>query len=143
MTASQPEGDRVASVQNREVLHSFYDALNRDDVDAAVELCDDQVEVYLSPEVVAAVAPRGRRDVAGYLRGWIESWHDYSPQPEQFFEAGDQVVVMVQLRARGKGSRFEIEEPMADVYTLENGKIARLRFYVDRDTALRSAGISP
>jgi ketosteroid isomerase-like protein len=31
---------------------------------------------------------------------------------------------------------------MADVFTLEGGKIVRLRFYVDRDVALESAGVS-
>jgi ketosteroid isomerase-like protein len=49
---------------------------------------------------------------------------------------------MVQLRARGKGSRFEIEEEMADVFTLEDGKIVQLRLYVDRGVALDAAGLT-
>lgn len=128
--------------QHRELLRNFYDALNRDDLDAAVRLCDERVEVYQPPEVVASVPAKGRRDVATYLRGWFESWHAYQAEPEEFVEAGDQVVVMIHLKARGKGSRFEIEERMADVFTVEDGKIMRLRFYVDRDVALESAGVS-
>ena len=64
----------------------------------------------MPPEVVAAIAPRGHRDVGEYLRGWFDSWHMYQPEPEDFVAAGDQVVALVHLRARGKGSRFEIEE---------------------------------
>jgi ketosteroid isomerase-like protein len=48
---------------------------------------------------------------------------------------------MVELRARGKGSRFEIEEEMADVFTLDDGNIVQLRLYVDRNVALESAGM--
>jgi uncharacterized protein len=128
--------------QHHEVLRNFYDALNRDDLDAAIRLCHENVEVYQPPEVVASIPAKGHKDVASYLRGWFESWHAYQPEPEEFIEAGDQIVVMIHLKARGKGSRFEIEERMADVFTVEGGKIVRFRFYVDRNVALQSAGVS-
>src|SRR4051812_41101047 len=115
-----------------ELLRDFYDALSRNDVESAVGLCDPEVEVYLNPEVVAALAPKGHKEVASYLHGWFDSWDKYAPRPEEFIEAGEQVVVLVQLRARGKGSRFEIEEEVADVFRLDDGKIVQLRLYVDR-----------
>jgi uncharacterized protein len=124
-----------------DLLRAFYDALNRDDVDSAVELCDPDVRVWLNPDVVGALSPRGHKEVANYLRGWFESWDMYVPRPQEFIDAGDQVVVMVELRARGKGSRFEIEEEMADVFTLDDGNIVQLRLYVDRNVALESAGM--
>jgi uncharacterized protein len=132
----------MAKQQHLQLLRNFYDALNRDDLEAALGLCDENVEVYQPPNVVSSLPPRGHKDVALYLQGWFDSWHAYAPEPEEFIEAGDQVVVMVHLRAQGKGSRFEIQERMADVFTFENDKIVRFRFYVDRDAALESAGIS-
>src|SRR4051794_16470089 len=125
-----------------DLLQGFYDALNRDDVESAVRLCDADVRVYLNPDVVATLAPRGQKEVSEYLRGWFDSWDRYTPRPEEFIESGDQVVVMVQLQARGKGSRFEIEEEMADLFTLEDGKIVQLRLYVDRGVALDAAGLA-
>jgi uncharacterized protein len=125
-----------------DLLRDFYDALNRDDVESAVQLCDPDVRVYLNPDVVAALPPRGHKEVASYLRGWFDSWDTYVPRPQEFIDAGEQVVVMVDLRARGKGSRFEIEEEMADVFTLEDGNIVQLRLYVDRGVALDAAGIA-
>jgi ketosteroid isomerase-like protein len=129
----------MVSEHDAALLNSFYEALNRADVDAALDLCDHEVEVYLPPDVVAAVAPRGHRDVGAYLHGWFDSWHVYRPEPEDFIEAGGQVVALVHLRARGKGSRFEIEEQIADVFEVDGGKISKLRLYVQRDTALRQA----
>ena len=43
------------------------------------------------------------------------------------------------LRARGKGSRFEIDEEIADVFEVDDGKISKLRLYVQRDVALAQA----
>jgi uncharacterized protein len=125
-----------------ELIRDFYEALSRDDVDSAVELCDPDVEVYLNPDVVAALPPRGRKEVADYLRGWFDSWDKYVPRPREFIPAGDQVVVMVELHARGKNSRFEIEEEMADVFTLDDDRIVRLRLYVDRTVAREAAGLA-
>ena len=127
----------MVSHDDTALLRSFYDALNEGDVDAVLELCDEEVEVYMAPDVVAAVAPRGRRDVGEYLRGWFDSWHEYRPQPEDFVSVGGQVIALVNLRARGKGSRFQIEEQIADVFEVRGGKISKLRLYVHRDTALQ------
>jgi ketosteroid isomerase-like protein len=129
----------MVSKHDAALLNSFYEALNTADVDAALDLCDQEVEVYMPPDVVAAVAPRGHRDVGEYLRGWFDSWHVYEPRPEDFIDAGDQVVAFVHLRARGKGSRFEIEEQVADVFEVDGGKISKLRLYVQRETALQQA----
>ena len=124
-----------------DLLRNFYEALNRDDVESAVELCDPEVRVYLNPDVVAALPPKGQREVADYLRGWFQSWDKYTPDPQEFIESGDEVVVLVQLHARGKNSRFEIEEDMADIFKFDDGKIVQLRLYVDRGVALRGGGL--
>jgi ketosteroid isomerase-like protein len=125
-----------------ELLQNFYDALGRGEVESAIGLCDPEVEVYLNPDVVATVPPKGRKEVASYLRGWLDSWDKYAPRPEGFLEAGDQVVVLVHLSARGKGSRFEIEEATADVFRLADGGIVQLRLYVDRKVAQRATGLA-
>lgn len=126
----------MVSDHDTEVLKRFYEAINDEDVDAAMNLCDGKVEVYLPPDVVSAVAPRGHRDVSAYLREFMDSWHMYRPEPEDFVASGDQVVALVHLRARGKGSRFVIEEDVADVFKVDQGKISKLRLYVHRDQAL-------
>jgi ketosteroid isomerase-like protein len=125
-----------------DLLRDFYDALERNDFESAIGLCDPEVEVYLNPNVVAALPPKGHKEVASYLRGWFDSWDKYAPHPQEFVQAGEQVVVYVQLVARGKGSRFEITEEMADVFRLEDGKIIQLRLYVDRGVAQASAGLA-
>jgi ketosteroid isomerase-like protein len=133
-----------ASARNVELLRRFYESFNQHDIDAVLELCTEEVEVYKSPDVVemvAAFTPRGRDLVAQYLSGWLESWSEYNARPEEFIQAGDDVAVMVQVRARGRGSQFEIAGRMADVFKLENGLIAQLRLYVQEGDAMASLGL--
>jgi uncharacterized protein len=133
-----------ASKQNVELLRRFYESFNQHDLDAVLELCSPEVEVYKPPDVVEMVgdfAPRGQERVAQYLRGWIDSWDEYIARPEEFLGNGDEVVVLVHLRARGLNAQFEIEEDIADVFTIQDGVIARLRLYVQRQDALKTAGL--
>ena len=126
----------MVSKHDEHLLLRFYEALNGGHFDAAMDLCNKEVEVYQPPEVVAAMPPRGHRDVSRYLRQFFASWHMYEPEPESFVESGDKVVALVHLRARGLGSRFDIDEEIADVFEVDHGKISKLRLYVHRDMAL-------
>jgi uncharacterized protein len=133
-----------ASHDNVELLRRFYESFNQQDIDAVLELCTEDVEIYKNPEVVemvSALTPRGQERVAQYLRGWLDSWSDYNARPKEFLQTGEDVAVLTQLRARGKNSQFEISGEMADVFTVHDGRIARLRLYVERRDALDSLGL--
>jgi ketosteroid isomerase-like protein len=135
---------RNASKKNVELLRRFYEYFNQGDIDALLELCSPEVEIYKDPDVVEMVAafmPRGRERVAQYLRGWLDSWDAYLARPEEFLGSGEEVAVLTHLRARGRNSQFEIEEDMADVFTVRNGSVSRLRLYVQRTDALKAIGL--
>jgi ketosteroid isomerase-like protein len=131
--------------ERADLIDRFYEAFSRRDVDAVMDLCDESVEVYKDPDVVemvSALTPRGRERVATYLRGWIESWDMYRPSVVELREAcGDEVVALVDVHARGRGSQFDIEEEIADVFTFGGDRIVRMRLHVTRDVALRDAGL--
>ena len=56
-------------------------------------------------------------------------------------DAGDQVVVTYRQRGRGKGSGIEVENALAAVATMRDGKVIRGRVYWDRAAALEAAGL--
>jgi len=133
--------------QRADLIDRFYEAFSNRDVDAVMALCDESVEVYKDPdvvEIVSALTPRGRERVATYLRGWLDSWDMYKPSVVELREAGaDEVVALVDVRARGRGSQFDIEEEIADVLTFSGGRLVRMRLHVTRDVALRDSGLEP
>jgi len=133
--------------QRADVIERFYEAFSLRDVDAILALCDEGVEIYKDPnvvELVAALTPRGHERVATYLRGWLGSWDMYQPTLAGVRETdGDEVVALVDVRARGRGSQFDIEEEIADVFTFSGDRIVRLRLHVTPAVALRDAGLEP
>jgi len=131
--------------QRSDVIDRFYEAFAQRDVDGMLALCDPEVEVYKDPDVVemvSALTPRGQERVSQYLQGWLDSWDMYRPTVAQLRDAGDDdVVALVDVHARGRGSQFDIEEEIADVFTFRGDAIVRLRLHVTRDVALRDAGL--
>ena len=54
---------------------------------------------------------------------------------------GDQVLVESRNAIRGKGSGLEVDQAICTVVTLREGKIAAIRDFTDRHTALEAAGL--
>lgn len=131
--------------QRAELIARFYEAFSRSDVNGILALCDENVEIYKDPgviEMVSALTPRGREGVERYLTGWLDSWDLYEPRVAELREAGpDDVVVLVDLHARGRGSQFDLDEEIADVLSFRGERLARLRLHLTRDVALRDAGL--
>ena len=131
--------------QRAELIERFYEAFSRRDVNAVLDLCHEDVEIYKDPDVVemvAALTPRGKERVSQYLTGWFASWDRYQPRVAAVREAdsGD-VIALVDVLARGAGSQFDFEEEIADVFTFRGDAIVRMRLHVTRDVALRDAGL--
>ena len=101
----------------------------------------------LSPDVfykVAQEAPaRGREAVRAIWERWESSFDEIETIPEEFIDAGDDVVVTVRYRGRGRGSGIEFDERSYEVCTVLNGQCVRKVEFSDRADALTAAGLSP
>ena len=72
---------------------------------------------------------------------WLAAWDSYTVGVEEFIEAGDQIVVVVNLeRGRGKGSGADVEYRSANVFDVRDGKVVRRRPFADRREALDAVG---
>ncbi len=69
-------------------------------------------------------------------------WAEWRVVPEQFIDAGDRVVVLETIHARGRGSGLELEtRPSATIWTLRDGQVTRVEIGLDRDEALKAVGL--
>ena len=81
-------------------------------------------------------------DGAGaFLSEWLEAWEDWELELEALHDAGDRVVALVHQRGRSKEGGMPVEMSFAQVFTLRDGKQARMEMYSDRDEALEAAGL--
>jgi ketosteroid isomerase-like protein len=69
-----------------------------------------------------------------------EAWAEFRMEPEEVFERGDVVVVLVRAVGKGRGSGVQVDDAVAVVAEVRDGRIARLRVEPDREAALRLVG---
>ena len=79
--------------------------------------------------------------LAAGWRDWLEAWERYDVDVERFIAAGDHVIVFVRISGRTRRDGVEVEHTPAVVWTLRDGVVRRLEFYLDRDAALAAAGL--
>ena len=120
---------------NVEVVRAMLEDYLRGDYEAALPAFADDVEVvtslerYYGPEGVVEEAER-----------WEEMWTDYRFEVEDLVDCGDKVVLLYHQSGRSKTSGVVLEERAGWVYTLREGKIARVEMFQDRELALQASG---
>ena len=85
-------------------LKNGYEALNRGDVSAALEVLHPSAEWHEHSDLPEASDYRGRGSIRAFLEGFLDSWQEFRQEPEDFLTSGDRVAIVLRLFARGKGS---------------------------------------
>jgi ketosteroid isomerase-like protein len=130
------------SLENVEIARRGYEAFARGDLDAALNMMDPDIEAHNPPEVPEAAVHRGREAVRRDWEQAMDLFDDFWIVAERFLDAGDQLVVYLRYRGRSRGSHAEVDAPMAHVLTFRNGRVVRLKQYLNRTQALEAVGLS-
>lgn len=127
------------SQENVEIVRRGYEELGRTGEFLWASI-DPEVEVHdppLTPDARVYQGHDGLREALGNLELAFE---DIRFDAEEFLDAGDEVVVFLRMRARGKESDVDVDARIAHLWTLRNGKGVRVRV-LDRAEALEAAGL--
>jgi ketosteroid isomerase-like protein len=130
------------SGENVEVVRRAFDAFEREGLDGLMCYLDPQVEWMTTGAFLEAATYRGHEGVRGYLGAMIDEFDDLRNTPEEFIDAGEQVVVMTRASGRGKLSGAPVELTMASVSLVRDGRIIRICNYRAKAEALKAAGLS-
>ena len=142
MTGGLRDTHRV-SRGNMEIAERALDAFSQRDFDALAELTTPDFE--FSPGIVGAVdgsSFRGREEFEAYFGELHDTWEEVRLLAEESRDFGDVVLVFVRVEARGRGSGIPVSARQVLAYDFRDGRISRLRAYLDRDEALRATGLS-
>jgi ketosteroid isomerase-like protein len=125
------------SQANVEVVKRLFESYRRGDyAEAAACLAADVVY-----EVGQELPLRGRAEVRAMWERWDSTWDGLETVPEDFIDAGDQVLVTVFYSARGRVSGIEYEERLFDVYSFSDGQCVRKRDFRQRSDAVEATGL--
>jgi ketosteroid isomerase-like protein len=130
------------SETNLNVVAALGEAYLRGDVEAMLEFVDPDVVVIQFPDQPDTRPYHGHQGMLQAMSSWIDTWDDYSIEPRDAKEFGDNVFVALHQRGRGKASGVELEADVFFVYTLRNGKVVRWLMFPSEEEALEAARVS-
>jgi len=131
------------SEENVEIVRAQYTSFGQitegGEVDSWVLGYFDPNCEYRPVEEVDAI--RGHEALIEWTERWLEAWSSYSDQVEEIIDGGEIVVAAVSISGRGRTSGVEIRQRFFHVFEMREGRILRLREYLDLDSALEAAGL--
>lgn len=127
--------DRIPVRAHVAVVQGVYAAFARGDLAAALALMAPNIEIVQSSEVPWGgryVGHEGARAFFARLTGAVRS----SPSFERFIDAGDAVVALGRTRGTTVVGDRPFDVPLAHLWTVRDGLVARVHFCVDNPAIL-------
>jgi ketosteroid isomerase-like protein len=131
------------SQQNVEIVRNGYERFAATgeftDEIATADFVWDMSNFHGWPEQQVYAGAAGAR---AFLTEWTNAWEDWELEVDALHDAGDRVVALVRQHGRSKAAGTPVDMSFAQVWTLRDGKEARMDMYSDRAEALEAAGVS-
>jgi ketosteroid isomerase-like protein len=83
----------------------------------------------------------GSQGLVEFAREFGAIFEKLRVEPENFFALDDRVAVVVRLRGHGGAGGVPVDERVAHLWTLRDGRLARGDLYTDVAEALESLGV--
>lgn len=131
------------SAENVETVRRLFEAFERGDFDAALALVDAKVEWDEPPDMPDTGGTyHGHTGMVAGFRRFLGAWEELRVEPEEVIDAPpDRVVVTTHWVGRSRRAGIEVDQRVAQVYELRDGKVLRLRQFREREDALRAASV--
>jgi ketosteroid isomerase-like protein len=128
------------SQQNVEIARRTFEAYGQGNAATALEAIDEQVVYDLSESEGNVYHGHGGLEVS--LSRWRGTWESYRVEVEELIDAGENVLIVYWEHGRGKGSQVPVRQHAYDVWTLRDGKVVRIKHFLDREKAMLAAGLA-
>lgn len=122
-------------MSNVAVIEAVYDAFRRRDLPAVFALLADDVEIYQSSAIPWGGTYRGHEGAATFFTNLMTAITS-TVTLERCVDAGDHVVAIGRSHGTVNGSGAPFDVPIAHVWTLRDGKIVRVEYFIDLPTIL-------
>jgi ketosteroid isomerase-like protein len=121
----------------------FAEAVTSGNPDAAVALCDPEIE-FLSILAVSGRAYHGHEGIRQYFRDVWAVWSEWRVEVHRVAAGADgRVAIVMTMHSRGRESGAALSERTGHIWTLRHGKLLRNEPYREPEEALRELGLSP
>jgi len=132
------------SQENVALATHLVEQLSQGGFDAAWELLDPDLQWETSPNLPDAGVYSGRERVRAFMEEqWDVVWGGIPRiDLERTFDCGDDVLLFIRVSGHGSHTGIPLDVQIAQLVTIQGGKVVRVKVFPDRHKALRAAGLS-
>jgi ketosteroid isomerase-like protein len=123
-------------VTTGELVRRAYAALAARDFEALAELADPQFELDITDRVFNPATYRGEEGLRRFLAEVDELWESMDMRVERLVERDDEVLALLAVAIKGRGSGLTLQDRIAQRWTAREGKLVRMQVRADQEAAL-------
>jgi ketosteroid isomerase-like protein len=129
------------SRENVEIVRSIYEGVQSPRLGCGVSRPEPGCRIDNPPEGTQRGDVSGREECQRFWEDLLGAFEAASAEPEELFERGDQVAVILKARARPKGTSAELELRNGALWTIRDGMVVSVRLFAKPEEALEAAGL--
>ena len=127
--------------RDEELVRTAFEHWNRGDFEAVLEYIDPDVEWRTAtPLLDLPQVSRGHDGVRAFWETWTSSWNNIRIEPEEFIQAGDELLVLVRWRASSQAG-IDLDQPVAFRFLIRDQRVTRFISYWERAGAFEALGL--
>jgi ketosteroid isomerase-like protein len=129
------------SQENVETVGRAIAAINARNIDAYLACCTENVELLIAESVGAEYL--GADGIKRFFTDIEDVGPDFRIEVQRVQALGDSnVLAFLRVSSTGRASGIVTGAESANVYDFIDGKISRIRIFLDRDEALKAVGLA-
>jgi ketosteroid isomerase-like protein len=126
-----------------EIVQRIFDAFNSEDIDLILSFTHPDFEVEVPADFSAEPDTyRGHDGMRRYWESFQDAMEEIRFQPERLWDAGQAVVVVMHVTAKGRQTAIPVEQRLVGLWTICDRKAMRVRVYGSQSEALRAVGLT-
>jgi ketosteroid isomerase-like protein len=119
-----------------DLVRRAYVALAERDFDTLGELADADFELDVTDRVFNPATYHGEEGLRQFLSEVDELWESMDMNVERLVERDDEVLALLLVDIKGRGSGLLLQDRIAQHWTARDGRLVRMRVRADQDAAL-------
>jgi uncharacterized protein len=120
-------------MSNVDIVKRSYDAFSRHDLDGVMGDMHPEIVWHQAQGLPHGGTYRGLDEVKRNIFDPLDEewWDEFTAEPDEFLDAGANVVVIGRYRGISKETHKQLDVPFVHIWTLEGDKAIRFRQYLD------------
>jgi len=116
-----------------DIVKRSYESFARDDLDAVMADMHPEIEWQQAQGLPHGGTYRGVKEVRRAIFDPLDAewWDEFTAIPDEFLDAGGEIVVLGRYRGVAKGTGNRLDVPFVHVWTVEGELAVRFRQFLD------------